>query len=200
MVSGPARRLRPPFQDLYARVVTTPMLTAIRLPLPWHEFDLPNPLMTRSTVLTTGEPSWAWSPTDPGLDVPECPVPSGTGADGWDLDHVVLLVPGLENAVARLAAIGSNPRLRVSVRGRPTAFFRVGPLLEIIESPVRAPALFGVAFVTEEPLEVLALRWRAMGREVSDPRPAIQPGRRIVTVGATEAGLAVMSPERAVTP
>jgi hypothetical protein len=73
----------------------------------------------------------------------------------------------------------------------------VGPLLEVIESPVRAPAVYGVALVTDEPLEVVALRWRSMGREVTDPKPAIQPGRRIMTVQSVEAGLAVMSPDRA---
>jgi hypothetical protein len=114
---------------------------------------------------------------------------------GWDLDHVVLMVPDLEQAVAKLGDIGVSPRLRMQVRGRPAAFFRVGPLLEVIESPVRAPALYGVALVTEEPLEVVALRWRSRGRDVSDPRPAIQPGRRIISVRDTEAGLAVMSPD-----
>ncbi len=179
--------------------MTGPVLAAVRLPLPWDEFDLPNPLMTRSTVLTTGDPAWAWNADAPELGVGVCPVPPGAPALGWDLDHVVLLVPALEEAVERLAAIGSGPRLRMEVRGRPTAFFRVGPLLEVIESPVRAPSLYGVALVTEEPLEVVALRWRALGREVTDPRPAIQPGRRIITVRATEAGLAVMTPDRAVT-
>jgi hypothetical protein len=179
--------------------VSDPILAAVRLPLPWDEFDLPNPLATRSTVLTTGEPAWAWSTEAPELGIPSCPVPPGARADGWDLDHVVVLVPALEEAVDRLSAIGASPRLRMEVRGRSTAFFRVGPLLEIIQSPVRAPSLYGVALVTEEPLEVLALRWRAMGREVTDPRPAIQPGRRIITVRATEAGLAVMTPDRAMT-
>ena len=178
------------------------MLTAVRLPLPWDEFDLPNPLMTRSTVLTTGDPAWAWeggaTADAPVLGIPDCPSPIGTRVDGWDLDHVVLLVPDLDQAAADLADIGLSARLRIDVRGRQTAFYRVGPLLEVIESPVRAPSLFGTALVTEEPLEVVALRWRSIGRDVTDPRPAVQPGRRIITVRATEAGLAVMSPDRAV--
>ncbi len=176
----------------------TPGLTAIRLPLPWDEFDLPNPLQTRSTVLTTGEVSWSWSGRLPGFGIPECPVPAGAPAPGWDLDHVVLLVPDLADAVDLLAELKIAPRLSIEVKGRPTAFFRVGPLLEVIESPVRAPALYGVALVTEEALEVVALRWRALGRDVTDPRPAIQPGRRIMTVRSVEAGLAVMSPDRAI--
>lgn|GEM_PF-1548055 len=176
----------------------TPVLCAVRLPLPWEEFDLPSPLATRSTVLITGSPAWAWQGGTPNLRIDECPIAQGTPVKGWDLDHVVLLVPSMAAATAALATTGTTPRLQMTVKGRPTAFFRVGPVLEVIESPVRTPALFGVALVTDEPLEVVALRWRSLGRTVTDPRPAIQPGRRIFSVQATEAGLAVMSPYRAV--
>lgn len=172
-------------------------LTAVQMPLSWEAFDLPNPLQTRSTVLTTGEPSWSWSGPIPDFGIPECPVPLGAQARGWDLDHVVLLVPDLALAIDVFAGLEITPRLRMEVKGRPTAFFRVGPLVEVIESPVRAPALYGLALVTEEALEVVALRWRALGRDVTDPRPAIQPGRRIMTVRSVEAGFAVLSPDRA---
>lgn len=176
----------------------TAVLSAVQVPLPWDEFDLPNPLQTRSTVLSTGEIAWGWEREAPDFGIESCQSVPGAAAEGWDLDHIVLLVPDLDAAVVTMQAIGAEPRLRVTVRDRPTAFFRVGPLLEVIESPVRAPALFGVALVTEEPLETVALRWRSLGRDVTDPRPALQPGRRILTVRATEAGLAVMSPDRAV--
>lgn len=174
------------------------MITALRLPLPWDEFELPNPWETTSTVLTTGEPAWRWEGSTPELGIPECDAAGGEPHDGWDLDHVVLLVPSIEDTIAALEEIGHKPRLRMEVSGRPTAFFRTGPLLECVESPVRAPAIFGVALVTEEPLEVVVLRWRSMGRDVADPKPAVQPGRRIFVVRATAAGLAVMSPDRAV--
>jgi hypothetical protein len=87
----------------------------------------------------------------------------------------------------------------MQVGGRPAAFFRVGPILEVIESPVRQPAIYGVALTSEESLETVALRWRSLGRDVGDPHRAVQPGRRIMTVRATEVGFAVMSPDRAVT-
>ena len=180
--------------------MSAPTLDAVRLPLPWDEFALPNPLQTRSTVLLTGDPAWHWTDRVPDLGIAGCETEPGSSAEGWDLDHVVLLVPELEDTVAAMAAVDVAPRLRIEVRGRPTAFFRVGPLLEVIESPVRAPALYGVALVTDESLEVVALRWRSLGREVTDPKPAIQPGRRIFTVRAVEAGFAVMSPDRAVAP
>lgn len=172
-------------------------LTTLRLPLPWDEFALPNPLRAGSTVLATGSIGWAWNGLVPWFGIEEIPAETGTPAPGWGLDHVVLLVPDLEEAVANMSVADLAPRLKVDVRGRPTAFFRVGPLLEVIESPVRAPAIYGVALVTDEPLEVVALRWRSMGRDVTDPKPAMQPGRRILTVRAVEAGLAVMSPDRA---
>jgi hypothetical protein len=57
--------------------------------------------------------------------------------------------------------------------------------------------LYGVALVTTEPLETVILNWRSRGLDVTDPTPAIQPGRRIFTVRGTAAGLAVMSPDGA---
>jgi hypothetical protein len=181
-----------------ATPATTPALSAVQLPIPWPAFGFPDRFATRSTTLLTGDVGWAWDGTAPSFEIPECPPVGGTSVDGWDLDHVVLLVPDLEEAAAVMGDIGHTPRLRMDVKGRPTAFFRVGPVLEVIQSPVRAPALFGLALVTDEALEVVALRWRAMGLTVTDPRPAIQPGRRIFTVKETEAGLAVMSSDRAV--
>lgn len=178
----------------------TSTLATIQLPLPWPTFGFPEAFATRSTTLTTGDVGWAWRGDAPDMGVPECPQAAGEPLDGWDLDHVVLLVPDIEEAVALMDAVGHEPRLRMDVGDRPTAFFRVGPLLEVIQSPVRAAALFGVALVTEEPLEVVVLRWRSMGLTVTDPRPAIQPGRRIFTVKETEAGLAVMSADRPVSP
>lgn len=179
-------------------IASGPILSAVQLPLPWPAFGFPESFATRSTTLLTGDVAWSWDDTAPGFDIPACRPASGTPVEGWDLDHVVLLVPDLEEAVTVMEDIGHAPRLRMSVSGRPTAFFRVGPVLEVIESPVRGPALFGLALVTDEALEVVVLRWRSMGLTVSDPRPAIQPGRRIFTVKETEAGLAVMSSDRSV--
>jgi len=171
-------------------------LSVLQLPLPWDEFDLPSPLQTRSTTLVDGPVAWRWDDGTPTFPIEECDPAAGVPAEGWDLDHVVLMVPDLEQAISTMSVVGESPRLRMDVRGRPTAFFRVGPLLEVIESPVRQPSLYGLALVTDESLEAIALKWRSMGRDVTDPRPAIQPGRRIMTVRATEAGLAVMSPDK----
>lgn len=131
----------------------------------------------------------------PDLEIAEAEACSGETRPGWGLDHVVVLVPNMEEAIARIKPVLGVPRLRTTVEGRATAFFRVGPLLEVIESPVRVPALYGVALVTTESLEAVVLNWRSRGLDVSDPRPAIQPARRIFTVKGTAAGLAVMSPD-----
>jgi hypothetical protein len=174
-------------------------LVTLRLPIPWASFGLPNDFQTRTTCLVAGdEPGWAWDPAPPPFEVPDVDAVSGEAVAGWDLDHVVLLVPDLAGAIATLAEADLSPRLELEVKGRPTAFFRVGPVLEVIESPVRAASLFGVALITDEPLEVVVLRWRSRGHQVTDPRPAIQPGRQIFTVRGVDAGLAVMSPEAAV--
>ncbi len=148
-------------------------------------------------MLVEGPPAWRWTDGTPDFPIEACNASSGKSAEGWDLDHVVLLVPNLEDAVAAMDAIDERPRLRMHVNERPAAFFRVGPVLEVIESPVRRASLYGLVLTAEEPLETIALRWRSMGRDVTDPKPAIQPGRRIFTVRATETGFAVMSPDRA---
>ncbi len=172
------------------------VLTTVQLPIPWEAFGLPSPLQTPSTCLVDGTPAWAWDTTDvPDLGIPVAPATTGSSIDGWDLDHVVLLVPDIESSIADLHNALGTPRLRANVKGRPAAFYRVGPLLEVIESPVRSPALYGIALVTTDSLETTVLNWRSRGLDVGDPQPAIQPGRRIFTVKGTEAGLAVMSPD-----
>ncbi|MCP4309256.1 MAG: hypothetical protein GY926_03660 [bacterium] len=176
-----------------------PNLTTVRLPIPWELFGLPQALQTRTTCLIDGPPAWAWEGAAPDLGIPVIPAQTGESAEGWDLDHVVLLVPDLAATIDALAAAIGSPRLRTEVKDRPTAFYRVGPLLEVVESPVRAPALYGLALVTTQPLEVTVLNWRSRGLDIADPQPAMQPGRRIFTVRGTEAGLAVMSPDGAIT-
>ncbi len=170
-------------------------LTTIQLPIPWREFGLPDPLQTRTTCLVDGPAAWAWDPAGPDLGIAESASCTGESQEGWDLDHVVLLVPNMGDAIELLTPTLGKPRLRATVQGRATSFFRVGPVLEVIESPVRTAALYGVALVATEPLEAVVLNWRSRGLDVTDPRPAIQPGRRIFTVRGTVAGLAVMSPD-----
>ncbi len=174
-------------------------LVGLRLPVDWTAFGWPgNPGFGR-IALTTGDPQWAWSDTAPAFGIDPVENPRGHAVHGVVIDHVVLLVPSLDDAILTLGAIGLDPRLRMEVGGRPAAFFRAGPVLEVIESPVRAPSIYGIAVATEEPLETLALRWRAMGVSVGEIKPAIQAGRKIFTVQGLDAGFAVMSQDRAIT-
>ncbi len=175
-------------------------LLTLALPLPWADLGFPEPLgATPTSHVTRPDPAWAWEGSTPPLGIPTCGPAPAPSRSKWSTDHVVVLVPDLATALERFATVGLVPRLRVVVRGRPTAFLRAGTVIEAVEAPVRRPAIFGVALATEEPLETVATRWRARGFDVTDPGPALQPGRRILTVRGLRAGLAVMSPDRAVT-
>jgi hypothetical protein len=175
-------------------------LVGLRLPIDWSTFGWPvNPAFGEISF-ATGDPQWAWSDKAPDFGIETMENPRGHSVDGIVVDHVVLLVPSLDDAITTLGSIGLDPRLKMEVGGRPAAFFRAGPVLEVIESPVRAASIYGIAVAAEEHLETLALRWRAMGVSVGDIKPAIQAGRKIFTVHDLDAGFAVMSQDRAITP
>jgi catechol 2,3-dioxygenase-like lactoylglutathione lyase family enzyme len=136
--------------------------------------------------------------------------PAGSHPNGAvRLDHVVMLTPDLDRTVADLEAQGFDLR-RTREGATPggstrQAFFRAGePILEVVLAPegssvARDPAgparMWGLAFLVED-LEQTA---RVLGDTLGEARDAVQPGRRIATLGA-EAGLgpaiAFMSPGR----
>ena len=110
------------------------------------------------------------------------------------IDHVVAISPDLDRTVAALEAAGLDLRRR---REEPTpagaprqAFFRLGKLiLEAVQEPEVAiergggpdrPAFFwGLALVVPD----LDATVDSLGADlVSDPRDAVQPGRRIATL------------------
>ncbi len=174
------------------------LLVGLRLPIDWTAFGWPFNPEFGGIALATGDPQWAWSETPPDFGVETMDNPRGHAVDGVVVDHVVVLVPSLDEAIATLGDIDLDPRLKMEVGGRPAAFFRAGPVLEVIESPVRAPSIYGIAVAAEEHLETLALRWRATGVSVGEIKPAIQAARRIFTVHGLDAGFAVMTQDRAV--
>lgn len=125
------------------------------------------------------------------------------------IDHVVVLSPGLDRTVDVLRAAGLDYR---RLREGPTpggstrqAFFRMGEtILEIVAAPAgtkiaadpAGPArLWGISFLAPD-LDATAA---SLGPLLGEPRNAVQPGRRIATLGR-EAGLgpaiAFMSPGR----
>jgi hypothetical protein len=173
------------------------LITALRLPIDWTLFGWAPSVSAGGVTLHTGEPAWSWDPGAPAFSVPTMVSEPGTAADEFWVDHIVLLVPDLDGAINTLGLVGMSPRLRMPVGGRPAAFFRAGPVLEVIESPVRDASLYGIALATSLSLESLALEWKALGLKVGTIGPAIQKGRRIMTVYEMDAGLAVMSQDAA---
>jgi hypothetical protein len=173
-------------------------LRALRLPIDWTALGWPAHPDLGGVVLANGDPEWSWEPSAPAFPVRTMATPVGETVPDFTLDHVVLLVPDLERAVSTLDRVGVEPRLRMRIPGdRLAAFFRVGTVLEVIEAPVRQASLYGVAATTTLSLESLALAWRARGLEVGDVKPAVQPGRRIMTIHGFDAGFAVMSEDGA---
>ncbi len=168
-------------------------INAIRLPIDWAAFGWAPAVNLDGIALSTGEPAWSWEPSAPAFTVPTFVGPEAPDVIDFAVDHVVLLVPDLEEAIATFHLVGVSPRLRMLVRDRPAAFFRARTVVEVIESPVRSASIYGIALSTTRSLESVALEWKALGVSVGDIRKAIQPNRRIFTVRDTDAGLAVLS-------
>lgn len=130
------------------------------------------------------------------LPAPAPAHPNGVTA----IDHVVAASPDLDRSVAALQAAGLDLR---RVREQPTpagaprqAFFRLGEaILEVVQEPYelaergggeRPARLWGLALLSAD----LERTVDAFGEHAGDPRDAVQPGRRIVTVRRSS-GLAV---------
>jgi hypothetical protein len=122
------------------------------------------------------------------------PHPNGTVA----IDHVVVISPDLDRTAGVLRDAGFDLR-RVREGETPggshrQAFFRMGEvILEVVEAPEGSkiaadpdgPArLWGIAFLVDDLSEPSAV----LGDSLSEPRDAVQPGRRIASV-ASAAGL-----------
>ena len=106
------------------------------------------------------------------------------------IDHVVAFTPDLDRTVAAGEALRLDLR---RIRDEPApagsprqAFFRIGEvLLEVAQAPPGSPLkpdsparFYGLAFVVEDIDATAAL----LGDLCSEPRDAVQPGRRIATV------------------
>lgn len=117
------------------------------------------------------------------------------------IDHVVAVSADLERSVAALQAAGLDLR---RVREEPTpagaprqAFFRLGrEILELVQEPQevvqrgggpdRSARLWGLALLADDLDRTVEL----LAPHVSPARAAVQPGRRIATVGRS-AGLSI---------
>ena len=115
------------------------------------------------------------------------------GATG--LDHVVILTPDFDRTAAVLAARDLELRRIRQAGDRRQGFRRLGPtIMELVEAPeAPATAFWGLTVVVAD-IDALADEYAA----VSDVRPAVQPGRRIASVGrgaGLSTRLAFMDPE-----
>jgi hypothetical protein len=115
-----------------------------------------------------------------------------------EIDHVVIVTPDFDGFARVLDQRGLGLRRTAQRDGRRQGFRRLGgPIMEIVEAPqAPATAFWGVTFTVARP-ELLD-RLARENRFVSEPRDAVQPGRRIATV-SRDAGLstrvAFMDPE-----
>ncbi len=116
------------------------------------------------------------------------------------VDHVVAITPALERTVAALQAAGLDLR---RIREEPTpagaprqGFLRLGAvILEVVQEPPEAieraggdrPAFFWGLALAAPDIDATVAR---LGDRVTEPRPAVQPGRRIATL-RRGAGLSV---------
>jgi hypothetical protein len=119
-------------------------------------------------------------------------VDPAAGSDLAGIDHLVVVTPGFDALAAELTERGLGLRRVAEVRGTRMGFRRIGgPILEVVEAPgAEATAFWGITFAVSGPpggaesLDELCARSRFVG----EPRPAVQPGRRIATV-SRDAGL-----------
>jgi len=125
------------------------------------------------------------------------------------IDHLVVISPDLDRTSAVLRDASFDLR-RVRAGETPggserQAFFRMGELiLEVVQAPAgtrsaadpSGPArLWGISFLVDD----LATPAAALGGRLGEPRDAVQPGRRIATVGTDAAlgpAIALMTPGR----
>jgi hypothetical protein len=132
----------------------------------------------------------------------DVPVPAGRHPNSvLAIDHVVAMSPDLMRTVQALERAGLDLR---RIRDEPTpagaprqAFFRLGTeILELIQEPeeivaraggpTRPAHFWGLALLSADLDETVA----RMAPHAGEPRAAVQPGRRIATLGRS-AGLAV---------
>jgi hypothetical protein len=118
-----------------------------------------------------------WTSTDPAD-------PSEHANGITAIDHLVVLTPDLDTTIDALALQGIElRRIREGPAGdgRPVrqAFFRMAEVILEAVAVADGPTRFwGLTFVAAD--FDRTLEW--FGDRVSEPRPAVQPGRRIVTV------------------
>ena len=115
-----------------------------------------------------------------------------THANGsTQLDHVVVSSPDSARTTAALEAVGlPAKRTRDNGRGMQQVFFRAGEVIIELVGPVEptgaGPAgFYGLAINVED----LDATKASLGDRLTDPKDAVQPGRRIATLKTRDLGI-----------
>ena len=107
------------------------------------------------------------------------------------LDHVVVSSPDSARTTAALEAVGlPAKRTRDIGKGMQQVFFRAGEVIIELVGPVEpkgdAPAgFYGLAINVED----LDATKASLGERLTDPKDAVQPGRRIATLKTRDLGI-----------
>jgi hypothetical protein len=116
-----------------------------------------------------------------------------THANGsTSLDHVVVSTPNSARTVAAIEAMGIPARRTRDIgRGMQQVFFRAGEAIIELVGPVEptgdGPAgFYGIAVNVTD----LDATKAALGDRLTDPKDAVQPGRRIATLKTRDIGIA----------
>jgi hypothetical protein len=106
------------------------------------------------------------------------------------IDRVVALTPDFDATAAALETVGLLLKRVRDAGGFRQGFRRLGaPILELVEAPqAPAPAWWGLT-ITVEDLGALPPDL------ITEPKPAVQPGRQIATARSKGIPLAFMTPE-----
>ncbi len=189
----------------------SPQLCGISLPDPsdpWAQagFDVRDDrLHIGSLTVALGRPiqraAWNFEPSvadtidgipsdQPAPVQPEAVVDHPNGAVA--VDHIVVMTPDLDRTTNALADTGIELRRSRPIGDREQRFFWAGDTIIEMVGPTepegdRPASIWGLALVSED----LDASKNTLGALLSDPRDAVQPGRRIAAIRTKELGISV---------
>jgi len=93
------------------------------------------------------------------------------------LEHIVVMTPSLESAIARVEAIGVPcKRIREAGRGVRQAFFKLEQtVIEVVAPSPNRPGIWGLALMCDDIRRAVEVA-RASGLQATEPKVAIQGG------------------------
>jgi hypothetical protein len=112
------------------------------------------------------------------------------------VDHVVITTPDLGRTLAALQAFGFEPRRHRDVPGaepaRRQVFLWAGEAILEVVGPIepaggKPASIWGLALASDNMEQTVT----TLGPAVSQPRPAVQPGRTIATLDTTNLDISV---------